>query len=563
MKRIISLVFVTLMLVNIAVSGVSAVRYIDDDFSAVREDWWVYGGFSPEIDKGYVEGYSDAVILQTAYDNSLGETNMQGNGVWDQYTVKADMILVEAEQDDPHCGIWYADYTGVINPATGIPSEARNPNKFHIWYYPLTGTFTVERETNEEGNVVLFTKEDKNYKYKMEEGDDPITISLGYRAEKGKLSFYVDDKFLYETEFESIGTYKTPIVFWNRGLHLRFDRIVVGDLDEIYPSEPHVHDFSGREELIDSATCTKEGCKKVYCTGDGCDEYTVVAIPKAAHTAGEWEIIDPATCKQSGTNVRKCIGCGKVMETANVDMLKHTYVDTVTPPTPTSQGYTLHKCAVCGYQYMDSYTDYVEENPAQIIIETKKTRAGKTVLVNVKLQDNPGIWGMDIAVNYDKKKLTLNSVINGTVFADNEWTKGNLSGEEYILSYEAGEFDNITENGVITTLEFTVSEDAQTDDFYEISVSYMSGDIINADFEEIKPIVMSGGIKVVKVIYGDLNGDGVVNKKDSLLMKKYLADNTTDIDQEAADVFSDGVINKKDSLYLKQFLAGLDVELGA
>ncbi len=36
------------------------------------------------------------------------------------------MILVEAEQDDPHCGIWYADYTGdVINPATGIPSEKK------------------------------------------------------------------------------------------------------------------------------------------------------------------------------------------------------------------------------------------------------------------------------------------------------------------------------------------------------------------------------------------------------------------------------------------------------
>lgn len=251
MKRIISLVFVTLMLVNIAVSGVSAVRYIDDDFSAVREDWWVYGGFSPEIDKGYVEGYSDAVVLQTAYDNSLGETNMQGNGVWDQYTVKADMILVKVEQDDPHCGIWYADYTGVINPATGIPSEARNPNKFYIWYYPLTGTFTVERETNEEGTVVLFTKEDKNYKYKMEEGDDSITISLGYRAEKGKLSFYVDDKFLYETEFESIGTYKAPIVFWNRGLQLRFDRVIVGDLDEMYlPKPPYTPgDLNGDDKI--------------------------------------------------------------------------------------------------------------------------------------------------------------------------------------------------------------------------------------------------------------------------------------------------------------------------
>lgn len=46
-------------------------------------------------------------------------------------------------------------------------------------------------------------------------------------------------------------------------------------------------------------------------------------------------------------------------------------------------------------------------------------------------------------------------------------------------------------------------------------------------------------------------------------MKMYLADNSTVIDTDAADVFADGVINKKDSLYLKQFLAGLDVELGA
>ena len=127
MKRVISLVLMAAMLVSVAVVGVSAAKYLDDDFSAIHEDWWVYGGFFPEVDKGYLEGYSDAVVLQTAYDNSLGETNMQGNGVWDQYTVKADMILVKVEQDDPHCGIWYADYTGVINPATGIPSEARNP----------------------------------------------------------------------------------------------------------------------------------------------------------------------------------------------------------------------------------------------------------------------------------------------------------------------------------------------------------------------------------------------------------------------------------------------------
>ena len=65
------------------------------------------------------------------------------------------------------------------------------------------------------------------------------------------------------------------------------------------------------------------------------------------------------------------------------------------------------------------------------------------------------------------------------------------------------------------------------------------------------------------VTYGDVNGDGTVNKKDSLALKKYLADSTKPIDLAAADVNGDGIVNKKDSLRLKQWLAGFDVTLGA
>ena len=65
------------------------------------------------------------------------------------------------------------------------------------------------------------------------------------------------------------------------------------------------------------------------------------------------------------------------------------------------------------------------------------------------------------------------------------------------------------------------------------------------------------------VTYGDVNGDGAVNKKDSLALKKYLADNTNPCDLAAADVTGDGVVNKKDSLRLKQYLAGWSVTLGA
>lgn len=203
-----------------------------------------------------------------------------------------------------------------------------------------------------------------------------------------------------------------------------------------------------------------------------------------------------------------------------------------------------------------------EVDGPRVSVESKKASAGSTVLITVCLEENPGIWGMDLVVNYDKTQLTLTNVINGTVFSDSEWTPGNLSGNKYILSYEASGFDDITANGILATLEFTVNENATVDSFSSISLSYNVGDVINVNFDDINLAVVSGGINITDFIYGDLNGDGLVNKKDSLLMKMYLADNTTVIDMQAADVYADGNINKKDSLYLKQYLAGLDVELG-
>ncbi len=204
-----------------------------------------------------------------------------------------------------------------------------------------------------------------------------------------------------------------------------------------------------------------------------------------------------------------------------------------------------------------------DENKPVISVERKSGKAGKTVLVTVSLDKNPGIWGMDLLVNYDKNQLTLSNVTNGTVFGTSEWTQGNLTGQEYILSYEADGMEDITANGVLATLEFTVNASASVGSFSNITLSYDAGDIINTNFDDIDVMIESGGVDVIDFVFGDLNGDMLVNKKDSLLMKMYLANNATEIDMQAADVYYDGNINKKDSLYLKQYLAGLDVELGA
>ena len=56
---------------------------------------------------------------------------------------------------------------------------------------------------------------------------------------------------------------------------------------------------------------------------------------------------------------------------------------------------------------------------------------------------------------------------------------------------------------------------------------------------------------------GDINGDGVINAKDSLALKKYFAGgyNVTVVEANA-DLNNDGVINSKDWKILKEYLAG-------
>lgn len=62
-----------------------------------------------------------------------------------------------------------------------------------------------------------------------------------------------------------------------------------------------------------------------------------------------------ATCQQTGTKQVKCKACGQTIEQV-IPKTAHKYVTSVVKPTYTSDGYTLHKCSVCGSSYRDKYT---------------------------------------------------------------------------------------------------------------------------------------------------------------------------------------------------------------
>ena len=219
---------------------------------------------------------------------------------------------------------------------------------------------------------------------------------------------------------------------------------------------------------------------------------------------------------------------------------------------------TNGKTAICQVTVKNN----ANPNAPILQVESKSAKSGNSIAVKVLLKNNPGIWGLDAKLNYDKSVLTLTDVTNGDVFSSGEWTQGDIDSGQYTLSYEASGFDNVSKSGTLATLLFKVNDNAKKGTETQILLSYNEGDIISANFEDVHFETIAGTIKICDFIYGDINGDGAVNKKDSLLLKMYLANNKTEIDKEAADVFPDGNVNKKDSLYLKQYLAGLNVILG-
>ena len=115
------------------------------------------------------------------------------------------------------------------------------------------------------------------------------------------------------------------------------------------------HDITDDDWFVDyNATCVDDGRMAAYCAR--CGEFVYKAIPATGkHNFSDWKTTKPATCTATGTKTRTCPDCGKV-ETQTIAKTAHKYVNTVVKPTYTAQGYTLHKCSVCGASYKDNYT---------------------------------------------------------------------------------------------------------------------------------------------------------------------------------------------------------------
>ena len=101
-------------------------------------------------------------------------------------------------------------------------------------------------------------------------------------------------------------------------------------------------------------TCTAGGYTLHKCSVCG-TSYKDNTTKATGHSYGNSVVTKQSTCTAEGTAIKTCTKCNATV-TETIAKTSHKYANTVVAPTCTTNGYTLHKCSVCGTSYKDSTT---------------------------------------------------------------------------------------------------------------------------------------------------------------------------------------------------------------
>ncbi len=211
----------------------------------------------------------------------------------------------------------------------------------------------------------------------------------------------------------------------------------------------------------------------------------------------------------------------------------------------------------------------VDTNAPKIAIADIKTIPGKEIQVTVDLANNKGFVDLGIEVGYNSDVMTLTGITANSGVGATFTSAQSYTANPYNFGWSG--ISNITYNGNLATLTFTVAENA-SDGVYPITVDYYKGrnrdykdgEDVNYDENDkaVGFVYISGNVIVASYIPGDINGDEKVNNKDATQLLRYLAGwSLSDITSDALDVDGSGSVNNKDATHLLRYLAGWNVTL--
>lgn len=199
---------------------------------------------------------------------------------------------------------------------------------------------------------------------------------------------------------------------------------------------------------------------------------------------------------------------------------------------------------------------------ADAVIRVEETfgKVNETVSVDIFIENNPGIIGITLKLEYDESLLTLTEIKNGDALGYMTFTAPKVLKSGCILPWDAESVsDEEIKDGAIATLVFKIAEDAELESMADISVSYDEGAIIDKNMKPISIETVNGSIQVIDYLPGDVNNDGYINSTDVVYLRRYIADAEgygITIVEKAADVNRDGAINTTDVVAIRRYIAG-------
>ena len=204
-----------------------------------------------------------------------------------------------------------------------------------------------------------------------------------------------------------------------------------------------------------------------------------------------------------------------------------------------------------------SFDVVLDKLAATGIIDVRDASAapGTMISLTVEMINNPGFAYLAVTPVYDTSVLTLVSVENGEIIEDFD------SGDNFAWSTS----EETTAHGILLRLTFKVSEDAVPGD---CTVKLVFREAYTLMGEDVYFEIQDGTVTVSDTLYGDANGDGTVNGKDVLLLRRYMAYYNYDTGTSTVEIFpggdanGDGVVNGKDVLLMRRYMAYYNYDTG-
>lgn len=195
------------------------------------------------------------------------------------------------------------------------------------------------------------------------------------------------------------------------------------------------------------------------------------------------------------------------------------------------------------------------------IINVQKAWAmpGEQVKVILSMNNNPGIVGLTLKIDYNHTVMSLVSAENGKAVSGNNISfTPPSSGSNFVWTGASVKEEEIND-GTLLTLTFNVNKNAKLGE-YPIEVS--CSDAVDNDLKQVPIKVDNSSFYVIDYIPGDTSADGKIAMNDLVLLTRYIADGgynengyAAKVNKLACDINGDSDITVVDTVLLARYIA--------